>query len=155
MKKIFAIIGLCLISHVSLAKESPMDIAIDCRPIKESEYFRAFSLRLRETDSGYKLVKDSAEASPSFEYIKNLELHPQVNVTSESNSNGIKHINEITIFAGDEKSDQSAALSIILDSNILYYGRLQLWWPNQTSSLTEKVQCFLHVEWSNSKPVMP
>jgi DNA phosphorothioation-dependent restriction protein DptG len=155
MKKILTIIALCLISSVGFAKESPTDLAIDCRPIKESEHFRAFSLRLRETDSGYKLVKDSAEASPSFVYIKNLEIHPQVNVTSEKNSNGIKHIKEIAMFSGDEKSDLSAALKITLESNRLYYGRLQLWWPGQTSSLTEKVQCFLHDEWSNSKPVMP
>lgn len=140
---------------MSFSHEGTTDLEMNCRPLKESEYFRAFSLRLRPTEVGYKLVKDSVNASPAFEYIKTLEMYPQVSVTLEKNFAGNESIKEIIIFSGDEKSDQSAALKIDINPVALYYGRLQLWWPGQTSSLREMVQCFLHDQWSNSQPVIP
>ncbi|MGZ6394764.1 MAG: hypothetical protein ACXWQA_11225 [Pseudobdellovibrionaceae bacterium] len=144
-----------LLSCWGFAQENKLDLEINCRPVKDSEYFRAFSLRLRLTETGYKLVADSASASPSFEYIKSLEMHPQVKVISEKNPSGFEYIKEVTLLSGDEKKEQSAALDIHLDPAMLYYGRLQLWWPGQTSSLREKVQCFLSDVWSNSQPVIP
>ncbi|MGZ3771981.1 MAG: hypothetical protein ACXVCP_20025 [Bdellovibrio sp.] len=76
-------------------------------------------------------------------------------VVSEKNQSGFEHIKEIMLLSGDEQKEQSAALDIHINEAMLYYGRLQLWWPDQTSSLREKVQCFLNDVWTNSQPVLP
>lgn len=136
------------------------DTEILCRAIKENNFFKSFSLRLRNTDNGLKLVENSVTAYPEFSEIETLELRPQINVTTKQKPiPGFRDrhmvVKRIIILSGDAQVNRSAALEINIDPIQGNTGRLQSWWPGQTSSLTARLLCFKREVYSNSQPVIP